>query len=439
MFETWPLWVKQAVVITGMLTFGTCTVVLQKVIFSMHTKDDPDHKFEKPWFQTEVMFVGMFGCLAVYEIMELVKFFQLRKMAPEQRALLAIKHTSVDPTKKPPMPKWKQYIVCFVPAMCDLSATAAMNIGLVWISASVWQMLRGSMVVFSALFSWLFLKKKLYVYHWLGVGIVVFALCVVAFSSLMPVCETCKSSSSSFSSMMFFNESSSSSSGSSSSESSSSSETSSFSSSSTGSEEVTMTEEISGILLVVFAQVIQASQIVIEQHLLENVDLNPILIVGLEGFWGGIACSGVLFIVYWIPADPPISEDTIDSFQMIFNDWSLALTICAYAAAILCYNMFGMLVTKVTGAVIRTILEGMRTLCIWVCDLFIYYVIGNPDFGEKWTEWSYLQMCGFLFLLLGMLVYNGIIRIDGITYPPPAVPAPKADLINDDASDTPRD
>jgi len=45
-------------------------------------------------------------------------------------------------------------------------------------------MLRGSMVVFSALFSKFFLKKKLYGYHWTGVGLVVFALIIVAFSSL---------------------------------------------------------------------------------------------------------------------------------------------------------------------------------------------------------------------------------------------------------------
>lgn len=79
-----PLRVKQAIVITGMLVFGTCTVVIQKVIFNMSgncsffytvssafsiprlthvylavgNPGEAAHKFEKPWFQTEVMFVG---------------------------------------------------------------------------------------------------------------------------------------------------------------------------------------------------------------------------------------------------------------------------------------------------------------------------------------------------------------------------------------------
>ncbi|KAH3732897.1 Integral membrane protein [Pelomyxa schiedti] len=382
-----PLIVKQAIVITGMLVFGTCTVVIQKVIFNMESegKDGDVHKFEKPWFQTEVMFVGMFGCLAVYEGMRIVQHCT-RKGRPEEETRPLKGNINEEPAA-PALPLWKQYMLAIAPAMCDLVATASMNIGLLWIPASVWQMLRGSMVVFTAIFSRVFLKKWMCMYRWIGVGIVVVALCVVAVSSLMSPCTTPKiifsySSGHSFSS----------------------------------SEVVTTTEEVTGILLVVAAQVIQASQIVIEEALMANVKLPPTLIVGLEGLWGGMVCSVVLVIVYWIP--PPIGEDTIDSFIMIGNNGALAGTIVAYATAILCYNMFGMYVTQVTSSVIRTILEALRTACIWVTDLFIHYVItDDPAFGEVWTEWSYLQLCGFLLLLLGMFVYNGIVQIDGLFYP----------------------
>lgn len=34
------------------------------------------------------------------------------------------------------------------------------------------------------------------------------------------------------------------------------------------------------------AQIIQASQIVIEEYLLKNIDMDASLIVGLEGLWG---------------------------------------------------------------------------------------------------------------------------------------------------------
>lgn len=415
--EAVPMW-KKALVISGMLIFGTCTVVIQKTIFNMQAvgartnSSDPNsatpHKFEKPWFQTEVMFVGMFGCLAVYEIMRLVQFFQKKGTKKEQQPLLAEKPSlNAEEEHKPGMPVWKQYLLAIPPAMCDLFATASMNIGLLWIPASVWQMLRGSMTVFAAIFSKFFLKKPMFLYRWVGVGIVVFALCVVAVSSLMTPCETKYTISSVLfhtppagatpSQLQYWMP---------------------TADTVSSSDAVTTTEEVTGILLVVFAQVIQASQIVIESHLMEGISLHPILIVGLEGLWGGIACSLCLVIVQFIP--PPIGEDTIDSFKMIGNDGQLAGTIVAYATAILCYNMFGMYVTQVSSPVIRTILEALRTACIWVVDLFIHYVItDDPNFGEVWTNWSYLQLVGFLFLLCGMFVYNGIIQIQGLYYPTP--------------------
>jgi len=89
-----------------------------------------------------------------------------------------------------------------------------------------------------------------------------------------------------------------------------------------------------------------------------------------------------------------------------------------YMIVILCYNLFGMFVTQYTSAVMRTILEGLRCACIWITNLFIRYVVVRKagSFGEEWNDWSYLQLCGFFFLLLGMFLYNKILRIEGLYY-----------------------
>lgn len=374
--------------IAGMLLFGTCTVVIQKVIFNLPGKGrkGDTHVFKKPWFQTEAMFIGMFGCLFVYEGMNLYKYLK-RRNSPEGQRLLDDTKPSVNASasgaKKAP-PKWKQYVLVIAPAMCDMVATSAMNIGLVWISASVWQMLRGSMVIFSALFSKFFLKRELHASHWIGVGTVAFALLVVAFSALMPSLDApSESNSDDF--------------------------------------QATTSQQAIGCTLVVVAQVIQASQIVVEEFLLHEVDLHAVLIVGLEGLWGGLACSLLLVVVNFIPE--PYGEDVLDTLYMLTHNGKIIGTGLAYAAAILAYNMFGMFVTQTTSAVIRTILEGLRTACIWITNLFIHYVVTkDPKFGEAWTQWSYLQLCGFLFLLLGMWVYNGIVRIDGLYYAPKPLP-----------------
>jgi len=376
-------------VIAGMLIFGTCTVVTQKIILSMKGVglNGDVHKFEKPWFQTEAMFIGMFGCLAVYEIMRVTKHFKAKKNAVEDISESKPLVNSDSVKEKKGMPIWKQYCIVCTPALCDMCATAMMNVSLLWIAPSVWQMLRGSMVIFSAIFSKVFLHRELHASHWTGVGIVAFALLVVAFAALnSPPLPKGSSSSSS-------------------------------SSSSSAHEKATTAKVALGCGLVVFGQVIQATQIVVEEFLLKEIVLHPVLVVGLEGFWGTIVTSILLCFTSFIPKDYG-GEETLDTIYMVFHNGKILGTALFYAAVILCYNLFGMFVTSYTSAVLRTILEGLRCACIWVTNLFIFYVVigPNPDFGELWSEWSYLQFCGFLFLLLGMFVYNGIARIDGLYY-----------------------
>jgi len=395
---------KKVIIITGMLVFGTCTVVTQKILFSMEAigSSDCKSKFEKPWFQTEAMFVGMAGCLVVYEVMRCLR---KNKAKQESENTPLMGGSGSVQAEESTASHWAQYVYVIAPACCDMFATASMNIGLLWIPASVWQMLRGSMVIFSALFSKFFLKRELFAYHWVGVGTVVFALLVVALSALMATEDEKKTESSS---------SSSSSSSESSSDSSSSDNASSVKVCPKVETTVSSSQEAVGIVLVVGAQIIQASQIVIEEHLLKGISIDPVLIVGLEGLWGGIISSLLLVIVAFLPA--PIYEDTIDTFVMMGNNVGILFTVLFYSTVILCYNLFGMLVTNVTTAVIRTILEAVRTACVWIVNLFIYYVISD-SFGEKWTDWSYLQLCGFIFLLCGLFLYNGILRVTGLYYP----------------------
>lgn len=74
------------------------------------------------------MFIGMFGCLFVYEGMNLVKYLK-RRNAPESQRLLDDTKPSVNmsqPGGKKAPPKWKQYVLVIAPALCDMIATAAM-------------------------------------------------------------------------------------------------------------------------------------------------------------------------------------------------------------------------------------------------------------------------------------------------------------------------
>lgn len=359
--------------IPGMLLFGTATVTIQKYIFEMKAKDRLGNvsEFKKPWFQTESMFIGMLSCLIVYEIIRCIRKCKAAKKTDAEAQLVG--GAAADDS----IQHCKHYFYVAAPAMCDLCATSLMNIGLFYLDASIWQMLRGSMVIFSAIMTIIFLHRKYYAYHWTGILLVTVGLLVVSSSSFMKA--------------------------------------------KSGDEKHATTGQIiMSILLVVGAQIIQASQIVIEEYLLKNVKAAASLIVGLEGMWGGLVGIFVLMAVQSTGHSKSelvramFYEDTIDSFVMMKNSRPLVIMVIIYILCILFYNMFGMMVTQTFSAVYRTIMEAVRTLCIWIVNIIIYYF--DDTHGEK-IEWaSLVELIGFLILLTGNFIFNKVLRMGCFWY-----------------------
>jgi len=60
-----------------------------------------------------------------------------------------------------------------IPASCDVCASSLTFVGLTMVPPSVYQMMRGFIVVVVALMSVVFLKRKLYRQHWTAVGCIV--------------------------------------------------------------------------------------------------------------------------------------------------------------------------------------------------------------------------------------------------------------------------
>lgn len=151
-----------------------------------------------------------------------------------------------------------------------------MNVGLLWIPGSIWQMLRGSIVIFTAILSVTYRKKPLYssgnslaffefiTTGWTGVAIVSLALVIVGGACFKTPAEVEPAPLS----------------------------TSSSTSSSVSPTTTPMWEEGLGMLLVVLAQGLQALQTIVEEKLMHDVKAAPTLVVGMEG----VVCSKVLYL-----------------------------------------------------------------------------------------------------------------------------------------------
>ena len=64
----------------------------------------------------------------------------------------------------------REILLLGIPTAFDLVATVLMNIGLLSVTASVYQMMRGAEMLFAAIFSVVFLHRSLNKYHLGGIG-----------------------------------------------------------------------------------------------------------------------------------------------------------------------------------------------------------------------------------------------------------------------------
>jgi hypothetical protein len=357
-------------VIPAMLFFGMCTTLTQKFMIEQKVQGRSGrHKFNKPWFLTLIMFIGMLLALIIYGILA----FRRRRLHP----------SSVSEVSS--STRFRVYFLIALPAVCDLLATGIMNTGLLYIRASAWQMLRGAMTVFSSLLHAFVLKRKYMAFMWASVFIVTLSIVIVGLATAFDKGVAVDGSTES---------------------------------------QITL-----AIVLTISSQFIRACEIVLEDYLLHDKAISAFLIVGVKGFWG-ILITGLVVLPlaqFVLPGTEGggIHEDTVDTFEMFRNDHMLVVFALLYILFILGLNTMAMLVTNITNAVMRTITESLRTLCIWVAQLILFYSIRDteyghhhPTIGESWSDWSWMQLGGFGLLITGMLSYNSTIKLPGFAYPP---------------------
>ncbi|KAG5890717.1 hypothetical protein JTB14_026023 [Gonioctena quinquepunctata] len=309
-------------------------------------RDGVEKKFEHPFFQASTMFLGELSCLLVFKI--LYRIYSRRADGTEDVHGLTKGNRIFNP------------LILFIPAMCDMTATSIMYIGLNLTYASSFQMFRGSVIVFVGLLSTGFLGRVLGKKQWAGIFLVIIGLTTVGVADFM------------------------------------SSDT---SSSGKGKNDI-----ITGDMLIVIAQVIQSIQMVVEEKFVSGQDIPALQAVGWEGLFGFTVLGLLQIPFYFIHAGPPVTqnsgdrlEDALDAFVQIGNSWQLMLAVLGSLLSIAFFNFAGVSVTKELSATTRMVLDSVRTIVIWLFSL---------AFLGQVFQW--LQLLGFVLLLSGMCIYNGI-------------------------------
>lgn len=222
-------------------------------------------------------------------------------------------------------------------------------------------MLRGTIIIITALMSIAFLKKKLYRHHWSSIACIFIGVFMVGLAAMI------------------------------------------------WSSDSDAPTKPMGLVLLVISQFFSGGMFIVEEKLLGDYYLDPLKVVGLEGLWGVIAYAVMLPIFQHIPCDIKdlcpygVLEDTSRAITDYGDNHILILLSFFICFSIASFNAFGVTVTKNASAAQRSTIDTSRTVLIW------FFMLAVPIYGQYLESYKTLQLIGFVFLVFGTLVYNEIV------------------------------
>ncbi|KAI9368903.1 hypothetical protein BJX61DRAFT_187530 [Aspergillus egyptiacus] len=396
-----------------MLVTGVCNTILNKYqdmqcVRNCDSSNPKDHRlFEQPVIQTIQMFIGEMGCWLVVLLSHLYKRYLAPRLFQNHSPLLAGGYRPVgtvdgdededqtidepdidDPSKPLRLPDGRVQLrglrtfLLAAPACCDIAGTTLMNVGLLFVAASIYQMTRGALVLFVGLFSVLFLRRKLYLYQWLALFVVVLGVALVGLAGALfgdnqghDITQETVSTA--------------------------------IHSASLEIRAVVRTPEtvraIIGVLLIAAAQIFTASQFVLEEWILENYAMEPLQVVGWEGIFGFCVTVFGSIVLYLGVGRTEAGRygyfDAKEGWRQVLTHRAVAVSSVLIMISIGGFNFFGLSVTRSVSATSRSTIDTCRTLFIWLVSL-----------GLGWETFKWLQVAGFALLVYGTFLFNDIVR-----------------------------
>lgn len=313
--------------------------------------------FDQPVLQTLQMFMGELLCWIPILVLRYNRQKCKAGDAEEERNPL-LEPVGSTTTRKPS--GIRDTIALAIPSTCDLLGTTLMNIGLLYTPVSIYQMTRGSVILIVGLMSVIFLKKRITKIEWLSLFVVFLGVFLVGLSGYM---EDQKEVSSVLSSG-----------------------------------DVSF-DIIVGMVLVFLGITMTAVQFVVEEHILSYLQVEPLEIVGYEGFFGSAVTMLAMLCGYVVYGQGYF--DIVSSFKQMVENRTILTTSFLIMLSISVFNFCGITLTSILSATSRSTIDTTRTLLVWAISLAI-----------GWESFHFLQLLAFALLVMGTLSFNGVIQAE---------------------------
>ena len=293
--------------------------------------------FEKPFFVSTVVFASM--SLAI------VYFFFFRRGGGDS-------------------PTYSKHMVLlmFIPSILECVAFCIGQYAQILMALSLSMLMKGVKVVFSAIFTATFPRRKQYAFHWFSVGLCIAGLAVAGGSEYLNNPDSAWA-------------------------------------------------VILGSVLLLAAECMKAFRVIYDEMMMKKHQCEVLFVVGMEGLYSIAFLIPTIFLAWLaIPgSDNSSLEDLADSFHRISQSDLLTVLFTILPFIVVVLAVAGVLIIKYLTGVHNALISVSRSIVVWVLELIFFYC-APADFaktyGKPWGMFSVLRLCGFIMVILATLMYD---------------------------------
>ena len=385
---------------------GACNAGFNKYIVSQKAFG---RKFSHSWFLNLVMFIGESMGIPVYyalfkkkeekEKEEREKRIKERKERKEKEEREKLENTegSKESLKtiltpegeleeeEEEKPKLNRFFLA-IPAFTDTCSTGLANIGLILLPASIYQMLKGSLIIMTFLMSKFVVKNKHILDHYIAIPLSTLGVILVGLSAYLSAEDKDNNQGSSAS------------------------------------------QTLLGIILMLIAMFILSIQFIFDEYFMRKYSIHPLINIGYQGIFGFFINLFLCFIFYFSKCgsyeeneDVPYlvenmctgddenvwrPENIVFALRQYVENKILTIIVPITIIFMSSFNILGVSITKYGSATTRSVTDNVRSFLVWLWFLLPF---NQEDLIE---HFNYLQLIGFICITMGALIYNGIFKIE---------------------------
>ena len=261
----------------------------------------------------------------------------------------------------------KMVLLMIIPSMFECVAFCLGTYAQILMALSLAMIMKGAKVVFSAIFTVTFLKRKLENYHWFAVVFCVAGLAIAG-----------------------------------------------------GSEYLNNSDNVGTILLgtamMLSCECLKAFHIIFDEKMFKHNKCDVTFVVGLEGVYSCIVLIPVMLLAWLVIGgdDGGSFENLQDTFYRIGESTTISGILCVYPITVLIVTIAGAMVTKHLSGVHNALISVTRSILVWALELIFAYAAPKEIarmYGQRWGPYTYLKLIGFILVILATLVYDEDIKL----------------------------